>query len=378
MPVQDAARPLSWQERRDRLRLARSENIGPSTYHHLMGMFGSAAAALAAVPDLARRGGSARPIRVVPASEADAELAACEKAGATVIAFGEAAYPEPLAAIADPPPILSARGHPHLLQRAAVAIVGARNASAAGARFARDIAQELGSRGLIVVSGLARGIDAHAHAGSIESGTVAVLAGGVDQIYPPEHDRLYDRIVAAGAVVSEQPLGMIAHARHFPRRNRIISGLSLAVVVVEAARRSGSLITARMALEQGREVCAVPGFPLDPRHRGTNDLIRKGAVLVESADDVAEAIAGMFDRPLADGSRLATAPVPHHVDSDVLDKGRARVTELLGPTPTPIDEVVRQSELTPGEVLTILVELDLAGRLNRLPGNLVSLIEPDA
>jgi len=376
--AQEEIRPLSWRERRDRLRLARSENIGPNTYHHLMGMFGSGAAALAAVPDMARRGGSARPIRVAAVSEADAELAACERSGITVVTYGEAVYPELLAAIADPPPVLAIRGHPHLLRKAAVAIVGARNASAAGARFARDLARELGSRQLVVVSGMARGIDAQAHSGSVQSGTVAVLAGGVDQIYPPEHDLLYDEIVSAGAVVSEQPLGTVAHARHFPRRNRIISGLSLAVVVVEAARRSGSLITARMALEQGREVCAVPGFPLDPRHRGTNDLIRNGAVLVESADDVADAIAGMLERPLADVSRPRLVAVPPHVNSDVLDRGRTRVTELLGPTPTPIDEVIRQSELTPGEVLTILVELDLAGRLNRLPGNLVSLIEPDA
>jgi len=371
-------RPLSQQERRDRLRLSRSENVGPATYHHLMRLYGTAAAALAALPELARRGGRRRPIRIAAAAEADDELERTEAAGATVIAYGEAAYPAALAEIADPPPLLTVRGHVHLLAKPAIGIVGARNASAAGGRFARELAQDLGGRGFIVVSGLARGIDAQAHQGGLAAGTVAVMAGGVDVVYPPENDRLYEQIVASGAAITEQPLGTVPQARHFPRRNRLISGLSLAVVVVEAAKRSGSLITARFALEQGREVCAVPGFPLDPRHQGTNDLIRKGAVLTESADDVVEAVEGMLRQPLAErGPPAPEGRAPADVTASDLEAGRRRVQSLLGPTPTEIDEIIRQSELTPAEVLTILVELDLAGRLSRFPGNQVCLTEPD-
>ncbi len=368
-------RTLSEAERRDWLRLARSENVGPATFRSLLSHFGSAEEALARAPELSLRGGRSRAIRIASRTDADAEIAALASADGRMICVGEPDYPAALAAIHDAPPVISVLGHPHLLVRPAVAIVGARNASAAGRRFAREIAAELGRAGLVVASGLARGIDAAAHEGALATGTVAVNAGGVDQIYPPENAELYGRIVAEGAVVSDQPFGLRATAKHFPRRNRLISGVALGVLVVEAAERSGSLITARLALEQGREVFAVPGSPLDPRCRGTNGLIRQGATLTESAKDVTEALAGQMGShaaaPDAPGFDPRRAEIP---EESQVAAGRAVVVEALGPTPVTVDELMRECHLSPAVVLTVLLELELAGRLERHPGSRVSLV----
>ncbi|MEE9140992.1 MAG: DNA-processing protein DprA [Alphaproteobacteria bacterium] len=367
-------RPLPAAERLDWLRLTRSENVGPVTFFGLLERFGSAGAALAALPELARRGGRSRPIGICAKAAAEREVEEVERIGARLIALCEAEYPELLAAIYDPPPVIAVRGHPHLLQRPVVAIVGARNASASGRRFARAIAGELGRAELVIASGLARGIDGAAHEGALQTGTVAVCAGGVDVAYPPENSGLYDRIVAEGAALAEERLGTVPQARHFPRRNRMISGLSLGVLVVEAAPRSGSLITARLALEQGREVFAVPGSPLDPRCRGTNDLIRRGAMLTESAADVLEALQGLLRPPVAERRRpaFAAGPAPALDDEDVA-AARPEIIEMLGPTPVTVDEIIRQCQLSPAIVSTVLLELELAGRLDRHPGNKVSL-----
>jgi DNA processing protein len=286
-------RELSSAERLAWLRLIRSENIGPVNFRRLLARFGTAEAAIAALPDLVRRGGRSRPIKLYPREAAESELSALETLGGRLIAVIEPDYPPALAALEDAPPVISALGDLGLLQRKSVAVVGARNASANGRRLARDLAAGLGTAGFVVTSGMARGIDAAAHVGALETGTVAVVAGGLDVVYPPENEALYGEILARGLLVSEMPPATVPQAGHFPRRNRLISGMSLGVLVVEAARRSGSLITARYALEQGREVLAVPGSPLDPRARGCNDLLRQGAVLVESAEDVVEALEGM-------------------------------------------------------------------------------------
>jgi DNA processing protein len=282
----DARLSLSADERRDRLRLARTDGVGPVAFAELMSRFGSAGRALERLPELARRAGRIDPLSTPPRAEAEREIEAGAAIGARLIVIGDAAYPPLLAAVDPPPPLLWVRGDPALLSRPAVAVVGARVASAAGQRFARELASRLGAAGLTVVSGMARGIDGAAHEGALPTGTAAVLGGGVDDIYPPEHAGLYDRLVEHGAIVSESRVGHRAQARDFPRRNRLISGLARAVVVVEAEIRSGSLITARLAAEQGREVFAVPGSPLDPRAKGCNDLIRQGAHLCEGADDV--------------------------------------------------------------------------------------------
>ena len=357
-------------ERRDRLRLIRSDNVGPVTYFQLLDHFGSANAALQALPDLARRGGRARPPRVPSVAEAEAEIAAAAKQGAKLITAGEPSYPAILATVTDAPPILYMLGRGELLLQRAVAIVGARNASGNGIRFARQLAGELGGAGLVVVSGLARGIDTAAHQGALATGTIAVMAGGVDVVYPPENDRLHAEIAERGCVVSEMPPGLEPQARHFPRRNRIVSGLSLGVVVVEASPKSGSLITARLAGEQGREVFAVPGSPLDPRARGTNGLIRQGATLTEGAADVLAELGGAL--PPAPEAPTQTARTAVITDEASLLTARQCVVEKLGPAPVPVDEIIRQCQLPPAVVLTILLELELAGRLTRHPGNQVS------
>jgi DNA processing protein len=270
-----------------------------------------------------------------------------------------------------------------LLSRPALAVVGARNASANGRRLARELAGELGRHGYLIASGLARGIDAAAHLGALASGTVAVLAGGVDIVYPPENQELYDAIVEHGTIIAEPAFGTVPQARHFPRRNRIISGLSLGILVVEAAARSGSLITARFALDQGREVFAVPGSPLDPRCRGTNDLIRRGATLTESIDDILQQLPTLSPgvahrRPTAAELPASLGPAGAETPAQTLgesrDSARTRITECLGPTPVAVDELVRQCHLSPAMVVTILLELELAGRLERHPGNQVSLL----
>ena len=358
-------------ERIDRLRLIRSENVGPRTFRSLVAHCGSAREAVARLPELARRGGAGR-LRIYGEAEARAELAACEKHGIRLLAPGEQGYPARLGAIEDAPPLLAVRGATETLMRPMIAIVGSRNASAAGLKFAQALAHQLGEAGFIVISGLARGIDQAAHRASVASGTVAVLAGGHDRIYPREHESLLAAIIdAGGAAISEMPLGHEPRARDFPRRNRLISGASLGVVIVEAAQRSGSLITARMAAEQGREVFAVPGSPLDPRAAGTNDLIKQGATLVTEANDVIQAVAPIMERPvmlpLREGDSEDLADEPESAE-------RARIIVLLGPTPVSIDDLIRMAELSPAVVRTVLLELELAGKLERHGGGMVSLV----
>ena len=358
-------RQLTDAQRRDWLRLARSENVGPVTFDQLITRFGEASLALAALPDLARRGGRGG-LRITSEAEADRELASGAALGARLICACEPDFPRALAALDPPPPLIWVRGDAALLERPTVALVGARVASAAGQRFARGLASELGAAGHVIVSGMARGIDAAAHDGALPTGTVAVLGGGIDDIYPPEHRDLYARLVEQGCLVSESEPGRTAVARDFPRRNRIISGLSRAVVVVEAELRSGSLITARLANEQGREVLAVPGSPLDPRARGTNDLIRQGAALCEGIDDVLRALEGLrgFREP---DQRPFPGPA---VEPD--DALRRRLADLLSPTPVSRDELVRAAQAPAPAVLAALMELALAGRAELLPGGMVA------
>jgi DNA processing protein len=359
-------------ERLNRLRLIRSDNVGPRTFRSLLSQFGSARAALAHLPDLARRGGAARAMRIFSEEDARAELAACDGLGVSLLTPEEAGYPPRLTTIDDAPPLLGVRGALDTLMRPMIAIVGSRNASAAGLKFASKLAHELGDAGFIVISGLARGIDQSAHRATVGSGTIAVLAGGHDRIYPREHEQLLAAILDSnGAAISEMPPGHEPRARDFPRRNRLISGAALGVVVVEAALRSGSLITARMANEQGREVFAVPGSPLDPRAAGANDLIKQGATLVTEAADVIQAVAPIMERPVMLPLREDDEPpLTEDPDSDV----RAHITGLLGPSPVSIDDLIRISGISPAIVRMVLLELELAGRLERHGGGLVSLI----
>ncbi len=359
-------------ERRDRLRLIRSDRIGPIIFRELLARFGTASAALAAVADLARRGGAQRLPRLQSAADAERELAEVARLGGRLVLLGDAEYPAALAQLDDAPPALTVRGRVELLAKPCIAIVGSRNASANGMRFARQLAAELGSAGFVVVSGFARGIDSAAHHGALQAGTVGVMAGGVDVVYPPENRDLYETLIEAGVALSEQPCGTAPLARHFPQRNRLVSGMSLGVVVVEAAIKSGSLITARRALDQGRELFAVPGSPLDPRARGVNDLIRRGATLVQGVEDVLEVLQPQLPRrpePLA--GRIEEGPA---IDEDTIAGARRIVLEMISSAPTPIDEIIRQCHLSPPAVLTAILELELAGRLQRHPGNHVSSV----
>lgn len=360
-------------ERVARIRLARSDGIGPILYRDLIRRFGNAADAIEALPSLQRRAGRRRPLRLADSGVAEAELESLARIGARCLILGEADYPAPLAAIDDPPPVLGVIGDVGLLARPAIAVVGARNASANGRRLARDLAHGIGTAGAVVVSGLARGIDGAAHEGALDTGTAAALAGGIDVVYPPEHEALHAAIAERGVLVSETPPGVVPRSRHFPRRNRVISGLALGVVVVEAALRSGSLITARLALEQGREVFAVPGSPLDPRCRGTNGLIRQGAVLVEGPEDVLDVVAPMAaaSRPREAAIDVAADPPTNGTEGD--SRAVERVAGYLGMSPVAIDELMRETGLSTADVLTALIELELAGRLDRHPGNRVSL-----
>lgn len=374
--MQTARRVLTPPERLDWLRLTRAENVGPVTFFRLLERFGTASAALSALPDLARRGGRAQPLRIPSRVEAEREMAAMAKAGVQVLAACEPDYPEALAAVDDAPPLLTLRGHAHLLKRPSVAVVGARNASIAGRKMAERLARELAAAGFLIVSGMARGIDTAAHNGALDGGTAAVLAGGVDVVYPPENQGLYEALAERGVLLAESPLGTEPQARHFPRRNRLISGLSLGVLVVEAAVKSGSLITARLANEQGRDVFAVPGSPQDPRAQGCNRLIKEGALLVETADDVIDALRRAASRPLGEpASDLFSArPAGMTADPQELERARALVLEALSPTPVLVDEVIRGCQLSAGIVLTVVLELELAGRVQRHPGGQISLI----
>ncbi len=359
---------LSPAQRLDWLRLIRSENIGPRTFRALINHCGSAGAALKALPDLARRGGAGRPVRICPREDAERELAAAARMGVAFLALGEDEYPARLATIDDAPPLLAVRGQGAALKEPMIAMVGSRNASAAGVKFAEQLARDLGAAGFVVVSGLARGIDAAAHRASVATGTVAVLAGGHDSIYPPEHAPLVEALIANGVPLDYGPRG-----RDFPRRNRLISGLALGVIVVEAAHKSGSLITGRMALEQNREVFAVPGSPLDPRAAGTNALLKQGAVMVTEAADVLTVL-----RPII-GHRPELPNLEPRVEDGALlpeppADARARIVALLGPTPVSADDLIRLSGASTTAVQTTLLELELAGRLKRQQGGGVALI----
>ncbi|OHC83837.1 MAG: DNA protecting protein DprA [Rhodospirillales bacterium RIFCSPLOWO2_12_FULL_67_15] len=367
------SRTLPATEKRDWLRLIRSERVGPVTFYRLIERFGSAAEALLRLPELASRGGGPAPA-VCSKPEAEAEMEKLAGLGGSFVAFGEPAYPPLLAHIEDAPPLLALLGHASLLARKTVAVVGARNATLGGRRFARALAADLGREDYVVASGMARGIDAAGHEGALASGTVAVLGGGVDVLYPPENAALYEKIREQGAIVSEMACGTQPLARHFPRRNRIISGISRGVVVVEASPQSGSLITARFALDQGREVFAVPGAPGDPRAQGTNGLIRQGAVLTESASDVVAGLAQFGDMRIEEPPS-AFSPgdmVNADIEAGQLAQAREIILENLGLTPLPVDEIIRSCQFSPAVVLTILLELELAGRLERHPGNQVS------
>lgn len=357
------------EDRIARLRLIRSDNVGSVAFAQLLLRFGSATAALDAIPELAARGGGRAP-RLAARQAAEKEMESAARLGARHLFLGEADYPRLLAEVDAPPPVIIIKGRLDLVQRPAIAIVGARNASAAGCRLARQFAAALGGAGLSVVSGLARGIDSAAHDGSLETGTVAAVAGGIDVFYPPENEGRQRAIGEKGLLVAEYPPGFEPRARHFPRRNRIIAGLANGTVVIEAAPRSGSLITARIAAEYGRDVMAVPGSPLDPRAQGCNQLIRDGAILVQSPDEVLEAI-----RPFDLGSvaepadRYATPVSGEPEESD-----RKAVAEMLSPTPVSVDEIIRQSAASPSVVQMVLLELELAGALERHAGGRVSRV----
>ena len=357
-----------------RLRLIRTDSIGPITYRQLMARFGNADAALQALPDLARRGG--RALKITPVANAEAELAALDTLGAQMIFIGTPAYPALLASLESAPPVLAARGDCGLLDRPAVAIVGAGNASAAGVHFARALASELAAEDMVVVSGLASGIDAAAHQGAMKGGTIAVVAGGIDVVYPPENEVFMAEFAEKGLIVAEQMPGVVPQARHFPRRNRIIAGLAAGTLVVEGALKSGSLITARVAADAGREVMAVPGSPLDPRAQGCNLLIREGATLVQSAADVIEALSSFSQ---GSGSQLgmhfkvADTLWNEDIALDAGDADRAEIARLLSPTPVATDEIIRLSGLPSAVVATVLLDMALTGTLVRHAGGRVAM-----
>jgi DNA processing protein len=358
---------LTDKERRDWVRLARSEGVGPVTFFGLLARFGNVSDAIAALPDLISKSGR-RNLKLATASQAEDEIAATIAFGGQIIAACEPGFSKALGSITPPPPIISVHGHVGLLAKPTVGIVGARNASAAGLRIAREFAAGLGQAGYVVASGLARGIDGAAHLASLECGTIAVLAGGIDHVYPPEHDKLHAQIASRGLIVSESPLHAAVHARDFPRRNRIISGLSLGVVVVEAEARSGSLITARFAGEQGRDVLAVPGSPLDPRAAGPNGLIKEGARLVTCVDDIVEALQGSSGLGERDTNPFVRQTGPISMDNNLVEQ----VAGLLSPVAVSLDDLSRDTGLPWRMVAAIVVELELNGRAVTQVGGRVS------
>jgi DNA processing protein len=357
----------SSQDQFDRLRLIRSPNIGPVSYRQLIARFGNARAALDALPDMVMRGGGKGAVVAEPAL-VEQEMAAVAKSGAKYLFLDDEEYPDLLTHIDSAPPVFTVKGNLDLLTRSSVAMVGARNASAGACRFARQLAFELGQGGYAVVSGLARGIDTAAHTGSIDSGTVAVIAGGIDVVYPPENRELQDGIAERGLLIAEQPPGTEPRARHFPYRNRIIAGLAMGTVVVEAAPKSGSLITARLAADAGREVMAVPGSPLDPRSHGCNQLIREGATLVQNAAEIAELIRPLDSRVVRRQMATATPTLDDGGEAD-----RRAVIDLMGMTYVSVDELVRQSGSSQSVVQMVLLEIELAGKLERGAGGKVRL-----
>jgi DNA processing protein len=364
---------LSDEERRDWLRLTRSENIGPIIFDQLLQRFGTAAAALQGLPELSRKGGLRRALAICTNTEAQSEIDRALSLGARFVAKCESDYPPLLRHIDSAPPLLCIKGRSELLAREAIAIVGSRNASANGKRLARMFAAELASAGFTIVSGLARGIDSAAHEAALSQGTVAVLANGIDVVYPPENAGLQKAIGEQGLLISEMPPGHSPRESSFPRRNRIISGVSRAVIIVEAALRSGSLITARFANEQGREIFAVPGSPLDPRSEGTNRLISEGAHLLSKSQEVVDALTPMQPRPdTSIPQATAASPEALTIEAPAL----AAILSLLGPSPTDIDDLISESGVAAQIVVAILLELELAGRIVRHGRQLVSLVPP--
>ncbi|MGH1397953.1 MAG: DNA-processing protein DprA [Alphaproteobacteria bacterium] len=358
------------------LRLFRTEGIGPITFYKLIDRFGSAGAALDALPEMAARGGRKKPLRAPAPSVIEREYEGLAALGGDILTAACEYYPDHLRACEDAPPVLSYMGNPALLSRSCIAMVGARNASINGRKLAEKLAYDLGARGQAVASGLARGIDTAAHKGAIGSGTIAVVAGGIDDIYPPENAGLYEEIKARGLILAESPLGQKPFAQSFPKRNRIVSGISRATIVVEATQRSGSLITARLAGEQGREVMAVPGSPLDPRASGPNHLIREGANLVRHADDVLEILmsfegSGFREPPPAP----ANFEMPVAGDDELPENGHEIILDQLSFTPVSVDELIRACHMSIPVLQTLLLELEIAGRVKRLAGNRISLLK---
>lgn len=352
---------LSDQQRLDWLRLSHSENVGPQTFRLLMRKFGGAATALQELPGLSQRGGRSKPLKLMAVETAEKAMLQAGKIGARFVAAGEPGYPPLLQHIHDAPPLICIRGKPALADMDCIAIVGSRNASAAGMKLARQLSAGLSEEGFLVTSGLARGIDTAAHSATPDARTAAVIAGGIDSIYPPENEALQKKIAENGLLITEFLPGSAPQAKNFPRRNRIISGMSVAIIVVEAALRSGSLITARMAAEQGRDVYAVPGSPLDPRAEGTNRLIREGATIVTSVQDV---IDGLRSAQHAMQGSLFEPPADE-VAIEVAESERELIASLLSPTAVDIDDIVRESGLRAATVLAVLLELELAGRAGR-------------
>jgi len=367
-------RPTYSQEDLDILRLIRSENVGPRTFISLINMFGNATNALDNVEDFARRGGRAKPIKLSLASDVEKEIQALDKAGAYLLTYKDPAYSSLLLQIPDFPPVISYKGNKNLLSSKCIAIVGARNSSVNGKVFAGKLAAELASQGVTLVSGLARGIDTAAHKASL-SQTIGVIAGGIDHIYPPDNTKLFEEMAETGLIIAELPVGSVPLAQHFPQRNRIISGLSLATVVVEASLKSGSLITARLALEQNREVFAVPGFPMDPRCHGTNKLIKEGAHLLESADDIFEHLSNnmTFVSKLAKKSKGLSEDMKVGHET-ITQTSQNKVIEALSSTPIDIATLLSETQLHTSLLYTILLEFELAGRISRHPGGRISLV----
>ncbi len=376
---EEKPRDLSEQERLAWLRLIRTENVGPMTFYMLVERFGSAVEALHALPELSQRGGRKKPLQAPPEGQIHKEYRALQKIGGDIVTVQDSTYPLALSAIDDAPPVLSVIGNASLLNHSCVAIVGARNASLNGRKIARKMAQDLGARGQIVVSGLARGIDTAAHEGALERGTIAVVAGGIDVVYPEENQGLYEQIAEKGLVVAESALGAKPFAASFPRRNRIVSGLSKGVVVVEATQRSGSLITARLAGEQGRDVYAVPGSPFDPRAAGPNHLIREGASLVRGADDVMEMVMNFSGNGLREPpTRAPSFTVYEGGAAENTDENlRDIILAQLSFTPILVDELIRACHVTVSQAQSCLLEMELAGRVKRLPGNRIILLEQE-